>query len=488
MVKYKEYTNAQYEAFLKSDFTNNFGFNEETFADWFMSQAGSGAVRQSYGVTKANLLSTYIPNLKAKLNGGWAMFLMITVTEGGGAGNWLNHYASDTGSTGLACMNADIAYVKQIWSTYYPIARSAPEVMGGANYTPDKAGEDERVYRACGNHSIGNYFMPATLAGNAWVFATKWCLAHQGASAPSVYFGNPYDQIINMIKKAGGNPFTGKGSNKPSNNPGDGAPNNNNNPNNPITLGLSEETKKFIKKAIEGVEIGLQKHAWLFHDKTIYANKNVTVKRTFNNRYKVTLTTDFTKALIDKLSSEKSEANPNDNSTNPNDPSKPDDGKHGAGGGSSTGASNVMGKIYNWAKGQYGKWYDEDGYYGAQCMDFLNAMNRIVLNNHLTTNAPVAKQAYNNPVPSDWKKIPGDPSNDANSAKIWNSLPNGAVVFFTNAGAGHVAIKAGKWADCIQQNYASPNGGVNGGAVKRADISPWIQSGGAGFLGAWVAK
>ena len=80
MVKYKEYTNKQYEAFLKSDFTNNFGFNEETFAGWFMSQPGSGAVRRSYGVTKANLLSTYIPNLKAKLNGGWAMFLMITVT------------------------------------------------------------------------------------------------------------------------------------------------------------------------------------------------------------------------------------------------------------------------------------------------------------------------------------------------------------------------------------------------------------------------
>lgn len=110
MTVYKKYTTEQYTSWLQQPFSNNYGISENTIADWFMGQNGSYAVRHSYGVTRENLLNTYIPKLK-ELLGGYVFFLCYTVTEGGGAGNWINHYASDTSSTGLGCLIDDCTCV-----------------------------------------------------------------------------------------------------------------------------------------------------------------------------------------------------------------------------------------------------------------------------------------------------------------------------------------------------------------------------------------
>ena len=90
MPSYKTYTTEQYTKFLKNSTSNNFGFSDDKLADWFMAQAGAVPVITSYGVTKENLLSTYIPKIK-EYQGEAAFFLFYTVTEGGGAGNWINH-------------------------------------------------------------------------------------------------------------------------------------------------------------------------------------------------------------------------------------------------------------------------------------------------------------------------------------------------------------------------------------------------------------
>lgn len=98
-----------------------------------------------------------------------------------------------------------------------------------------------------------------------------------------------------------------------------------------------------------------------------------------------------------------------------------------------------------------------------------------------------AKDLWNNSVPSGWHKVPGDPANDAHAAQIWNSLPNGAIVIFTNSGYGHVAVKNGPWGspgDTIQQNWNTDGGG---GPVTTGNCGGWCQGGGAGFLGAWVS-
>lgn len=222
MPSYKTYTTEQYTSFLKNSTSNNFGFSDEKLADWFMGQAGARPVINSYGVTKQNLLSTYIPKIK-EYQGEASFFLFYTVTEGGGAGNWINHYGSDTSSTGLGCLIDDLEYCKSIDNNYpgYPVAMTAPEVRG----TPpqENINQAQDVYKKCGKGTIGSIMMPSTMAGNAWVFAEEWCLAHQGASAPAVYFGNPYDQMIRTIQSSGADPFSGKGSSD-SGTPGNSAP------------------------------------------------------------------------------------------------------------------------------------------------------------------------------------------------------------------------------------------------------------------------
>ena len=209
MTSYKIYSDEQYRAFLKNKFSTNYGISEEKAADWFMNQAGARAVINSYGVTKQMLLDELIPTLKEKL-GGYMFFLMYTVTEGGGAGNWINHYGRDTASGAKGTLVADCDYLLSVNEQYngLPVAMTAPEV--GGSPPQDKINEAQNVYNECGKDSIGAVMMPSTMAGNAWVFAEDWCLANQGSSAPAVYFGNPYNQMIDAIKDAGGDPFDGK--------------------------------------------------------------------------------------------------------------------------------------------------------------------------------------------------------------------------------------------------------------------------------------
>lgn len=210
MVSYKTYTTEQYISFFKNTTSNNFGFTDEALADWFMGQPGAKPVINSYGVNRSNLLSTYIPKIK-EYQGEAAFFLFYTVSEGGGAGNWINHYGVDQGSSGLECLVSDLEYCKSINNGYngYPVAMTAPEVSG----TPpqENINECQNAYNSVGAGTIGAIIMPSTMAGNAWVFAEDWCIANQGASAPAVYFGNPYDLMIKTILDAGADPFSGTG-------------------------------------------------------------------------------------------------------------------------------------------------------------------------------------------------------------------------------------------------------------------------------------
>ena len=138
--------------------------------------------------------------------------------------------------------------------------------------------------------------------------------------------------------------------------------------------------------------------------------------------------------------------------------------------------------LYNFCKNNLGKAFDMDGQWGAQCVDLIVKLNQ-EFGLGLNTGGLYAKDIYHNNVPSNVRKVQGDPNNDANAKKIWDTLPLGAIVFFTNADAGHVAIKSGGWCWCLEQNY-NTNGW--GGPITNDNIAGWIESGGAGFSGAWV--
>ena len=208
MARYKEYTNDQYLAFFKQPFNSNFGRTEAYMAHWFVTQPGNAHFLRNYGVTESNMLSTYIPFLKAHLKGGFFMFLAVATAEGGGAGNWINHFGADTSSTPLGCMSDDTQYICSIivnMNTHPDF--TAHEVEGGAPYVEDSPGSTSSALRACGDWTIGRYYIPSTMAGNSWVFGTAWSEAHWTGYAPGVYYNNPYDTIIDEIKKAGADPF-----------------------------------------------------------------------------------------------------------------------------------------------------------------------------------------------------------------------------------------------------------------------------------------
>lgn len=203
---YKEYNNEQYEKFLSHKLGDNFGISKKTFLDNFMKLKFTDiSPFTTYGVTRKKLEDEYIPLLKSIL-GGYVFFLLYSYYEGGGQGNWINHFDHDTSATSYGCMRDDAKYLAKISHWHGSPTMHADEVLNKAPYIEEDPGSTARMLNRMADGTIGRAYMQSTMAGNAWVFGTKWCVAHQG-SLPNVYFGNPYDSIIDLIKKMGGDPF-----------------------------------------------------------------------------------------------------------------------------------------------------------------------------------------------------------------------------------------------------------------------------------------
>ena len=93
------------------------------------------------------------------------------------------------------------------------------------------------------------------------------------------------------------------------------------------------------------------------------------------------------------------------------------------------------------------------------------------------------------PTPSGWRTVAGNPHDDDESARIYNSLPNGAICCWDTVGEyayyGHVTVKSGDWGtdrDSIEQNGATPTQPAHYASMGRL-----CEAGYAGFLGAVVS-
>lgn len=193
----KEYTNEQYEKFLTTPYSADFGISEQKIIDTFMSSASTAQKRSAYGVTAENLKSTYIPYIKKELgSGAYVLFLLTVVAEGGSASlGWINYTYRPI--NGMQALELDVAYIKHLLTSKGKVNNWAPET---GSCTLEQGAYD--TYNKTVNGDIGRYYMVATLAGNACVWSNAW--------AQTQYFGNPYDLIIDTIKKYGGDPFNGK--------------------------------------------------------------------------------------------------------------------------------------------------------------------------------------------------------------------------------------------------------------------------------------
>lgn len=66
----KEYSNEEYEKFLTTQYSSNFGISEDKVISTFMSSSSTEQKRSAYGITADNLKSTYIPYIKKRIRLG----------------------------------------------------------------------------------------------------------------------------------------------------------------------------------------------------------------------------------------------------------------------------------------------------------------------------------------------------------------------------------------------------------------------------------
>lgn len=134
-----------------------------------------------------------------------------------------------------------------------------------------------------------------------------------------------------------------------------------------------------------------------------------------------------------------------------------------------------------------------DNGFGYQCIGLIDGLNRAIgagLTTYVRDDCAknmyydYASGAYST---TGWHTVAGDPNNDAHAKEIWNSLPNGAIVFWeTTLVYGHVAIKIADWGspngDVVQQDGGTPTVPAhykNTGAI--------TEGGYMGFIGAIVS-
>lgn len=144
-----------------------------------------------------------------------------------------------------------------------------------------------------------------------------------------------------------------------------------------------------------------------------------------------------------------------------------------------------------WADSNMG---NNDGF-GYQCIALINGLNR-ELGAGLTTfvRGNAAKNFYIDYASGalstpGWHTVAGNPRDDADAARIYNSLPNGAICCWETTGgyawAGHISIKAGNWGedyDTIQQDGARETVPAH-----YFNMGKLCSQGAAGFLGAVVS-
>ena len=145
-----------------------------------------------------------------------------------------------------------------------------------------------------------------------------------------------------------------------------------------------------------------------------------------------------------------------------------------------------------------GQGYIEVPAYGYQCIGLIVGLNNALnagLQPVIADGSGRAKCFYTQyaegwiPTPAGWHTVAGNPRDDADAARIYNSLPNGAICCWETSGNysyyGHISIKAGNWGedyDTIQQD-----GAVNTKPAHYANMGRFCSQGYGGFLGAVVS-
>lgn len=313
MVMRKDYSMDEYKKFLSQPTAYNFGISKDKMAGYFVTHADRLVNR--FGLTKAYVKDKLIPRIEDNLGkGSYVIFLSKAIIEGGTQGNFLNHYmrgAPQDKANPLLAVDEDCKVIKTHWNLDSGAPISMEDPLTGSVKTPE-TGDPMKFYKSLPKKSIGSHYMVMTAAGNWWIFAPN-----QTANSPDAYYGNAYDDAINIIKHLGGNPFK-KGSSSGSSDDNGGSSGNDLSD---LLSGLGREGQKLLEGLFEKIEDMLTYDLHSIGTDMFFSNKYFKLFKTYNNTYRIQINVPFfdeLKGLIGDLPFDKDDDKGSDGSNGSN--------------------------------------------------------------------------------------------------------------------------------------------------------------------------
>lgn len=286
MVMRKDYSMDEYKKFLSQPTAYNFGISKDKMAGYFVTHADRLVNR--FGLTKAYVKDKLIPRIEKNLGkGAYVIFLSKAIIEGGTQGNFLNHYmrgAPQDKADPLLAVDEDCKVIKTHWNLDSGAPISMDDPLTGSVKTPE-TGDPMKFYKSLPKKSIGSHYMVMTAAGNWWIFAPN-----QTANSSDAYYGNAYDDAINIIKHLGGDPFK-KGSSQGSGDDSDSSSGSD------LLDGLGSQAQKLLKRLLDEIEDMLTYDLHSIGTDMFFSNQYFKLFKTYNNTYRIQINVPF----FDKL-------------------------------------------------------------------------------------------------------------------------------------------------------------------------------------------
>lgn len=308
----KDYSMDEYKKFLSQPTAYNFGISKDKMAGYFVTHADRLVNR--FGLTKDYVKNKLIPRIEDNLGkGSYVIFLSKAIIEGGTQGNFLNHYmrgAPQDKANPLLAVDEDCKVIKTHWNLDSGAPISMDDPLTGSVKTPE-TGDPMKFYKSLPKKSIGSHYMVMTAAGNWWIFAPN-----QTANSPDAYYGNAYDDAINIIKHLGGDPFK-KGSSSGSNDDGGSSGSDLSD----LLSGLGREGQKLLEGLFEKIEDMLTYDLHSIGTDMFFSNKYFKLFKTYNNTYRIQINVPFfdeLKGLIGDLPFDKDDDKGSDGSDGSN--------------------------------------------------------------------------------------------------------------------------------------------------------------------------
>mgnify|MGYP002758064943 FL=1 len=237
-----------------------------------------------FGLTKAYVKDKLIPRIEKNLGkGAYVIFLSKAIIEGGTQGNFLNHYmrgAPQDKADPLLAVDEDCKVIKTHWNLDSGAPISMDDPLTGSVKTPE-TDDPMKFYKSLPKKSIGSHYMVMTAAGNWWIFAPN-----QTANSSDAYYGNAYDDAINIIKHLGGDPFK-KGSSQGSGDDSDSSSGSD------LLDGLGAQAQKLLRRLFDEIEDMLTYDLHSIGTDMFFSNQYFKLFKTYNNTYRIQINVPF---------------------------------------------------------------------------------------------------------------------------------------------------------------------------------------------------